>query len=376
MSAGHALLAPSSAARWVKCPASALLEACYPDEETDAAREGTASHWVAAVGLNPAMMNVKTGTTAPNAVIVTDEMIEAATVYTDHVVSVLKRLGLDLDALVVEQRVDIPRVHAENWGTPDCWLYNRVGGHELHVWDYKFGHGYVDEYENWQLIDYTCGILSRLGLNGLSDQDLTVHMHIVQPRCYHAAGPVRSWSVLAPNLRAQFNILKMAADEAMSGKARAIPGAQCVNCNARHACNALQEDAYRSAHIARESLPVELSPAALGLELHFLRQAATRLQARITGLEQQAESLLRAGERVPYSALVPSNGRQAWSVPVAEVLALGELCGVRVAKDDVITPQQAIKAGIPVEMVNMYSSRSTSLKLAADDGRDAKRVFG
>lgn len=377
MSGDHALLAPSSAKRWVKCNASALLEACYPDDETDAAREGTAAHWVASEQLTHAAIPATLlGVAAPNGVIVTDEMIEAAGVYVAHVRSHLERLGLDHDALVVEQRVDIPRVHPENWGTPDCWLYNRVGSHELHVWDYKFGHGFVDEFENWQLIDYTAGILDRLGLNGQDDQTLTVHTHIVQPRCYHASGPVRSWSVPAVHLRAHFNILAMAAKDAMSGQASAKPGEHCVNCKARHACNALQEDAYRSAQIARESVSVDLSPEALGLELHYLRGALTRLQARLTGLEQQAESLLRSGQRVPYSTLVQSSGRQQWSVSVAEVLALGALCNVKVAKDDVITPQQAIKAGIPAELVELYSKRTSGLKLAADDGRDARKVFG
>ena len=40
----HALLSASGAHRWLACPPSALLGAQFPEEETDAAREGTLAH--------------------------------------------------------------------------------------------------------------------------------------------------------------------------------------------------------------------------------------------------------------------------------------------------------------------------------------------
>ena len=40
----HALLGPSSAARWLACPPSARLEAAVPNEGTKYTREGTLAH--------------------------------------------------------------------------------------------------------------------------------------------------------------------------------------------------------------------------------------------------------------------------------------------------------------------------------------------
>src|SRR5690606_21625670 len=53
MMAAHAILQPSSAARWVACTGSVKLEALYPeDTESEKAREGTAAHWALAEVLN------------------------------------------------------------------------------------------------------------------------------------------------------------------------------------------------------------------------------------------------------------------------------------------------------------------------------------
>ena len=43
----HALLSASSAHRWLNCTPAPLLEAQYPDSESDAAAEGTAAHELA-----------------------------------------------------------------------------------------------------------------------------------------------------------------------------------------------------------------------------------------------------------------------------------------------------------------------------------------
>ena len=46
MTEAHAILAPSSAARWMQCGRSPSMEAAFPEEEeSEAAREGTAAHW-------------------------------------------------------------------------------------------------------------------------------------------------------------------------------------------------------------------------------------------------------------------------------------------------------------------------------------------
>lgn len=373
MSGAHALLAPSSAARWVACAGSVLLEALYLDEETEEARAGTASHWAAFEILYGRL--VALGQVAPNGVVLSDEMIEAAELYVETIDETLARYGLTREVLHVEERVYCTFIHPDNWGTPDCWFYSPTHG-VLVVFDYKYGHRFVDEFENWQLIDYTSGVMSALNIDGLADQTLKVELTIVQPRCYQSGDPVRTWATVASNLRPHINILRNAAEAALQPGAKCTPNPECIDCKGRHACQALQQDAYRSVQISKASLPVEMPPAALGLELHIMRQAADRLKARITGLEQQAEAYIREGHQVPFSAMAPTQGRVEWTKPLAEILALGEMCKVNLAKPVAITPTQAIAAGVSKEIVELYSGRKSGFALKPDDGKQARRVFG
>lgn len=377
MDAGHAILAPSSAARWVACAGSALLEAIYPDTDSDkrAADEGTAAHFAASELLLGQV--VATGQVAPNGIVLTDEMLEAAEMYVD---AVLAKLGEhSREFLHVEQRVMIPSVHEHNWGTPDCrfMLHNPTAGRStLYLFDFKFGHDFVDVFENWQLIDYAAGILDEMGVNGIADQMIDVEFCIVQPRNYHRDGPVRTWRVVASDLRPFINRLSNAADRAMRPDAPTTPNPQCLHCKGRHACEALQRDAYRSAAISASSVPVEMSPEALGLELHMLRRAAKRLEGRITGLEEQARIQLQRGQRVSFHALETVPGREAWTVPADQAIALGQLLEIDISKPGVLTPKQARDKGVPADVVASISARPSSLKLVEDDGRDARKVFG
>ena len=134
----HARLAPSSAHRWVKCGMSRLMAEQYPqqgDMGTGPAEEGTAAHWVAEMVLHG--KPVCEGVTAPNGVIVTDEMIDGANLYADVIGTLDKNCH-------TESRVTMAQtIHPENWGTPDFWRF-RDG--VLSVVDYKFGFGYVDAF--------------------------------------------------------------------------------------------------------------------------------------------------------------------------------------------------------------------------------------
>lgn len=374
----HAFLAPSSAARWVRCAQSASLEAAYPEKEASpSSLEGTAAHWVVQMLLLGHMVEIDMQ--APNGVAVTEEMLEAAEIVKDDII---QTLGPDwAQVLIVEQRVHIRRVHeSANWGTPDYRAWTRLGDGRpvLHIWDFKYGHGIVEAFENWQLIDYVAGALDEVGTNGLQDQNTVVDMVVIQPRAYHRDGPVRRWKCLASDLRGYVNRLAMAADDAMSVTPTASPHPEaCENCKGRHACQALQRAAYFAADYGQQSGAVDLSPHALGLELRALHRAQALLEARISGLEAQAVAQIKGGSLVPFWSLESTPGRLAWSKPVAEVLALGQMMGLDLAKPpEALTPVQAKKAGLPEALVNTYATRPTgAAKLTADTGVKARLTF-
>lgn len=371
----HAVLAPSSAARWVACAGSVMLAALYPErEETEEAREGSASHWAAFEMLHGRPVAV--GQVAPNGVVLSEEMIDGAEQYVEAIDAALARHGLGRDALHVEQRVAIPYVHEHNWGTPDCWFVS-ADGKTLVIFDYKYGHRFVEVFENWQLLDYCCGILSALGVDGLADQSLQVEFCIVQPRSYHRDGPVRTWSTLASNLRAHFNTLRNAAEAALLPGAVCTVNPECRDCPGRHACEAVQRAALSAVDMATQSTPLELPAAALALELRTLQRAADLLKARVSGLEETALYRIRGGELVPGYAVEAQVGRQEWTVPVDQVVALGSLMGKELSKPGVVTPKQALKLGIDAATIKTMSTRAQKgLALVVDDGKAARKAFG
>lgn len=378
MTAGHSVLAPSSAARTVQCPGSVQMERRYPETEPQPeALEGEASHWAAAEMLHGREVSI--GDRAPNGVLLTQEMVEGADLYYDDVVSQLQVYGLRPEDGAIETPVAIPVVHPQCWGTPDfrVWVPSSLGRSRplLLLWDYKFGHRPVEVFENYQLVEYVAGCL---GQTKLSDSQVDVEVRIVQPRAYRSGGPVKSWTFSASSIRALVNIASNAAHEAMSDNPRTRVGPECRDCRARHACATLQRAALDACDVAGRAQPFDLSPAALGVELRMLLRAEALLKARIVGLEEQALATIRRGNPVPHFRIEHGLGRRTWSRPVPEVLALGGLLGVNLAQPiEPITPLQAVKAGIPESLLDEYTTRPRgAATLVLDDTSKARAVFG
>lgn len=364
------ILPPSSASRRVACPGSRALESQYPgNKESEFAKEGHAAHWVASEMLKS--QQIKVGQIAENGELVTEEMIESAKLYVDEIHDCIDSLSIELPiqpSIHIEEKIEMPNIHPDSRGTPDCWLVN---GMDVYLWDYKFGRGFVEVFENWQLIAYAAGILNKIKANGLSDQYLKIHMTVVQPRSFHRDGPVRTWSILASNLRPYFNILSAKEHESMLPLAQCTPSPECSYCSARHACSALQRAALTSVDISTTSQSTDLTNAGLGSELRYLKRAHMLLDARITGLEEQAISKIKFGERVPFYRLEQTPGRSRWKQSDEDVIVFGKLCDVDLAKPPAaITPNQAEKKGLSPDFIKqMIEKPKGAQKLMEDNAR-------
>jgi hypothetical protein len=366
----HSILAPSSAAMRKACPGSRAMQERYPEtEESQASRDGTAAHWGAAELF--AGRTIDVGLVAPNGVMLTDEMVEAATMYFDDVVDVWRASpGF---APAIEQRVAIDTIHPECWGTPDAWLFKP---YTLYVWDFKFGHRFVDVFENWQLIEYTAGILEKVGINGISDQRTEVVFRIVQPRCYVGGSPIREWRVNASDLRTYFNELRASEERSMDPDAPLIVNQHCRDCTARHACVALQTASYSAMEYSQAQVAFDLPPAALGVELRMIDRAIRDLEARQSALQVQALSAIQRGEMVPFYQAEQGMGRERWNVPDEQVVTMASLMGVDVTKRKLVTPKQAIKAGLDAATVKAFSETPRGeVKLKEFDDSVARKIF-
>lgn len=377
MSGAHSILPPSGAAAWKLCGLWVAMNQAYPQPDTPESLEGNAAHWVFAEML--AGRPVLEGMQAPNGVFITEEMIEGGELVVDTVRARMpvERFGPPR----VEEAVAIPRIHAQCWGTPDIWAFS-ASPLVLEVVDYKFGHRFVDEYENDQGVAYIAGIVDMLAAKfgegpGLFDQRLKVNFTVIQPRCFYKGSPVRTWSVMASDLRGHANQLANSAGVALAPNPPAVTNSECGDCPGRHACPALQKAAYHDAEFAVKSSPVELPPAAASLELKMLERSLERLQARVEGMRETVAVYIRQGHSVPWHRAEQGYGRQQWIMPVDQVLAMGSLMGVDLSKPGVKTPKQALKSGVDEAVIKAYSITPLgSIKLVPDNPADARRVFG
>lgn len=370
----HSELAPSSSARRMQCTASTRAEKLYPQgEDSPEAADGTAAHWGLAEMLEGRLIDV--GLVAPNGVFLTEEMIEAIDITHDDIEKTLAPFNMRPHQGQVEKRVAIPRVHPLSWGTPDFYAW--VGPKRLFMYDFKFGRRVVEAFENAQMIEYVAGVLDQMTSQGIADQEIEVTVKIAQPRAFHRGGPIRSWTFKASDIRAHINRASNAAHEALSPNAKARVGPECRDCKARHACAALQRSALEACDVAGQVQPFDLPPAALSLEYRTLKRYADLLSARISGLEEQALAMGKQGMALPGLRIEHGAGRERWTRPDSEIITLGAMLGVNIAKPtEVMTPKQAVKAGLPAAVLaGLVSTPRGAAQLVEDDGSQARRIF-
>lgn len=359
------------------------MAARYPEEPSEDTLAGEASHWLgetliqmgAAMHVTPSVRDGLVGQAAPNGVILSDEMFDAAWEYANDVIREIKKYPFA--AWGVEARVKAPIIHAESFGTTDAYLYDPQSN-RLIVWDYKYGRRIVEAFENWQGINYVAGIFDMLSIDGLQDQKLRVDIRIVQPRAFHRDGPIRScWKVLGSDLRGYITILSNHAHDALGPNAKTRSGEHCIYCNARHACPAALNAGLGMYEAVNKPIPAELTPEQLGTQLSIVKRARKQLEYLESGYEEQLKGLIRSGTPVAGWSVEQGVGKRQWSKPVDEILKFGDLMGVDLREPvKAISPAQAEKKGIDKAVVAAYvERRQTGLKVVPDNNTKAREVF-
>jgi hypothetical protein len=108
----------------------------------------------------------------------------------------------------------------------------------------------------------------------------------------------------------------------------------------------------------------------------MLERASERLSARIDGLRESALGNIREGKRVSFYKAEYGVGRQRWTLPTEQIVAVGQMLGQDLSKIGVITPKQAIKKGIDENVIKAYSETpSGELKLLRDDLSLERKTF-
>lgn len=251
----HALLSPSSAARWLVCVGALAMERGEPDDSNQYSDEGTCAHAVAAMCFTeqrPASAyvgrRIEVGTARTYEF--GEGMVEPLQRFVDNVHEAVKAYELAgaTVAMHVEQRVPVGHVTGEEGaeGTADVVLLATFPNGDLvvDVRDLKFGMGkrvYVDN--NPQLMLYALGVLYKFDPLGEATR---IRLVVDQPRISEAPS---EWECTPEELRDFAHRAGMAGREALdvyngecgSGPVGLRAGPHCAGtfCKARAKCPAL-----------------------------------------------------------------------------------------------------------------------------------------
>lgn len=268
----HALLAPSSAHRWLVCTPSARLEeaeeAKYTFEPSVYAKEGTEAH-----SLSEIKLSFMLGKISADEYDTKFEQFRLSSEYYDtefndfvnefcnEVMTIIK---FDYEGEVVdvylESEVEFTDLVPYGKGTCDVAI---VGKNFIHVVDLKFGRGVpVSAINNPQLRLYGLGAIRKYGRNKvITDVRMTIH----QPRLHDKTTEHMSYVDLESWGQ---TYVKPRAELAYNGDGELVPGDHCKFCKRQGICEALGQQQlevaqaeFETAVVVQDNTPRVLKPS-------------------------------------------------------------------------------------------------------------------
>lgn len=396
----HALLSPSSAKKWLNCPAALACEFGIPNESGQAAVNGTVMHLVAETVLNRVIKgediraDTYKGVYALNegkgpikalvkpekgAVLITDDFVSQVNKYVDYC-----RPIIDAAELVeVESRVNLTRVlhpgvelngsPLQTFGTADLvavieGFTGESSSAMLIVGDLKTGRHKVLAKENKQMMLYALGMLRKLK----RVYDITaVRLVIFQPY----AGGADEWDTTPEALELFGKFASKAALKAIDAFERGKKGLKpadfrpgndaCQWCRFAEKCNAKRKSASAEAESDLSDDSTEMTLDQLKAEwdkLPLMRQ-------HIADIEKAMYAALMRGEQVEGLKLVEGRpGNRSWIDPEKIIEAYGD----GVMKSVLMSPTEAAKV-LPEDVLSMFVTRKPGQPsiATADDKRPA-----
>lgn len=237
----HALLSPSSAARWLACPPSARLEAVIPDTTSRAAEEGSLAHEIADLWVRhlrgdfvKSTLNKKIRPLKDNELF-DKEMLEHCENYAVYVMARFNEArSKDSSAIIeTESVVDLTSIFPDSFGTVDNSI---LGDGTLEITDFKYGKGVeVSAQENKQMMSYAYGCYVKYSL--VFDIE-RVRMNIYQPRINN----IDSFEMSLEDLLKWGEEVKPVALQAYQGKGDFLTGPHCQFCKMKSTCRAQAEE--------------------------------------------------------------------------------------------------------------------------------------
>lgn len=354
----HALFAPSSSQRTIDCPASLLLNAAEPDNQSVDAAHGTAAHFIGALCLSK---KVKTEKYAGCTVIVTPKGKESFAhekhqpAENDLTFEVDDEMQIGVQEYVdwcnelpgehfVEVRVDISHwcPKEEQYGTSDHIAH---AGRILYVTDLKYGKGVqVFAKENTQGILYALGALRKVDV---FDEVEEIHIRICQPRLDHKD----VWIVSREDLLRWGDYIRERFTLALSENPPFGPTEKaCKFCKVAARCRALADHLTEVRALAFDDLDQDFVEPDVRLLNDYELVEAWRMHGlfklRFAAIEKEMMKAMLNDVTMPGLRLVASNTHRRWRNPREAALFLQldyDLPREKIYSQSLISPAEAEK---------------------------------
>jgi len=342
----HSRIGGSGAKRWMNCPGSVARSQGIESVGSIFAAEGTAAHSLGETcllkGSNPHDHIGEVIVVDGHQFEVDLNMADAVKIHVDHCRSLIKKYP---DAEYhVEYRMNLEAIHPDMFGTVDFMIYDAESGY-LELPDYKHGAGVsVDVEENEQLIYYALGVAIKLPFVK------KIRLTIVQPRCYHEDGAVRSFDIEPADMLEWWAVFEEAIELAMQPDAPIAVGDWCRWCPANGVCKELEE--YGMEEAKSDFLPVTVdeardvySPERLG----ELMDKIPIIENWCKAIRELAYNLAENKTPIPNHKLVPKKAVRKWVENSADdVMGLLDLQGYDYDEYMVIV-EDALKSAPQIE---------------------------
>jgi hypothetical protein len=324
----HAKYGSSRIHRVRACAGYVALAARTPRVASEAADEGTEAHEFLAYAIKGGMRMAQDRFAA------TKDMIRGAEMVLDFLEGLYISHGPHL-VTYVEERVVFPQdvvPQDDAAGIADLMVFDHI---ECEGWavEYKFGHVYVNERRNPQLLFNS---VAKWWAQPIRKLNLVV----IQPNG-HGADPVRTDIVGAVEM-AEFHASTVAAIAAAESPGGALtPGTHCRFCECELTCPARERQAvsviepYATAIEQVEGLP--LPPVVeLGMDrLAYILRHGDELRAWLNAADREALRRAMEGQPVPEHKLVAAQARRSFPDDVdGTAAALSALTGGVLEPDD------------------------------------------
>lgn len=308
----HSKLGASGYERWGVCPGSVAASEGLPNISSSYALEGSLAHkWAEKILRGEKFVDedyILEGEVMSDDEV--GEMMDAIQVYLDHVGELRARKPA---FEWVEQAIDLSAYHPELFGTCDYGCYF-AETKTLHVVDYKHGRGIPKEPEQSSQLGYYGNGMLHAAKVPVEKIILT----IVQPRCFHTRGPVRSWETDPVWMLDFLSTLIDDAKATEQPNAPRVPGKeQCQFCLAAPTCPAAAQNALMVATsgFKDETLaPTGLTPDRLA----YLLTVIPQIEDWCSSVNKFAHQQAALGVIPPGFKLVDKVARRKWTEDVTK----------------------------------------------------------